>query len=205
MSGRVIAIDGPAGAGKSTVARAVAHLLNWTFLDTGAMYRAVTWLALHHGVDVTDDEALEHLVSDLTIHVGERVLINEHDVTTEIRSEEVNHAVSAVAACSAVRRALVDQQRLFAQAQELGTVVEGRDITTVVFPDAEVRIFLTASLERRAARRGDESATSVAARDYADRNRNDSPLAIGEGVIVIDSTDMTLDEVVQEVAQCLTR
>jgi cytidylate kinase len=203
MNGRVIAIDGPAGAGKSTVARAVAERLGWSFLDTGAMYRAVTFLALDGGIDVGDDESLEQLVPGLAISISERVVINGRDVTTEIRSADVNAAVSAVAACSAIRRALVEQQRIFAREQEYGTVVEGRDITTVVFPDAEVRVFLTASLEERAKRRGDESASSVAARDEADSGRADSPLSVGQGVTILDTTHMPLEQVVEEVVACL--
>ncbi len=205
MNGRVIAIDGPAGAGKSTVARAVAERLGWSFLDTGAMYRAVTVIALEAGIDLSSDELLEQVVSDLSISMTDRVVINGRDVTLEIRSPDVNSAVSAVAACSAIRRALVEQQRIFASEQALGTVVEGRDITTVVFPDAEVRIFLTASLEERAKRRGDDSAASVAARDSADTSRVDSPLSVGDGVTILDTTNMPLDQVVDEVVACLRK
>jgi cytidylate kinase len=205
MNCRVIAIDGPAGAGKSTVARAVAERLGWSFLDTGAMYRAVTVLALEAGIDLSSDEMLEQVVTDLSISMTDRVVINGRDVTSEIRSPDVNSAVSAVAACSAIRRALVEQQRIFASEQPLGTVVEGRDITTVVFADAEVRVFLTASLEERAKRRGDESAASVAARDNADASRADSPLSVGDGVTILDTTNMPLDQVVDEVVACLRK
>lgn len=205
MTGRVIAIDGPAGAGKSTVARAVAERLGWSFLDTGAMYRAVTFIALESGLDVTDEQQLQTLASDIVISMTDRVVINGRDVTTDIRSAEVNAAVSAVAACSDIRRALVEQQRVFAREQAHGTVVEGRDITTVVFPDAEVRIFLTASLEERAKRRGDETANSVAARDLADSSRADSPLSVAAGVTILDTTSMPLDQVVNEVIACLSK
>ena len=205
MNGRVIAIDGPAGAGKSSVARAVAERLGWSFLDTGAMYRAVTFFALDQGIDLSDDESLEKVAVGLSISITERVVINGRDVTAEIRTPEVNSKVSSVAACSAIRRALVEQQRIFASEQAHGTVVEGRDITTVVFPDAEVKVFLTASLEERAKRRGDESAASVAARDEADASRVDSPLSVGEGVTILDTTNMPLDQVVDEVVACLRK
>ena len=147
MSSEVIAIDGPAGSGKSTVARAVAQALGWTFLDTGAMYRAVTCEALSRGVDVADEEAMGDLAASATITTLPRVSVNGRDVEDEIRSEPVNAAVSIVAANPLVRQSMVARQREIAAAQDTGTVVEGRDITTVVFPNATLKVFLTASLE----------------------------------------------------------
>ena len=148
VSGLVIAIDGPAGSGKSTVARAVAALLGWSFLDTGAMYRAVTWEALHRGVDVRDDDALAAVAEDVVLTTLPRVTVNGRDVEDEIRTDEINVAVSVVAANPRVRSSMVARQRELAAAQPLGTVVEGRDITTVVFPER-----LGEDLSHRVARR----------------------------------------------------
>ena len=172
MSARIIAIDGPAGSGKSSVARALAAALGWSFLDTGAMYRAVTLEALRHDIDVHDEGAMAELARRVTLTTLPRVTINGRDVEDEIRTDEVNVAVSTVAANPLVRTQMVRRQRDFAAAQPLGTVVEGRDITTVVFPNATVKVFLTASLEERARRRGEEGAASVARRDDADTTRH---------------------------------
>ena len=139
MNQKVIAIDGPAGSGKSTVARAVANALGWKFLDTGAMYRALTCEALTRGVDVTDEKAMGQLAALATITTFPHVTVNGRVVDDEIRSESVNLAVSVVAANPVVRRSMVARQREIARAQEVGTVVEGRDITTVVFPTPRSR------------------------------------------------------------------
>jgi len=203
VSDLVIAIDGPAGSGKSTVARAVASLLGWSFLDTGAMYRAVTWEALRRGLDVHDDAAVAAVADGVTLTALPRVSVNGHDVEDEIRSEEVNVAVSIVAANPHVRASMVTRQRAFAAAQPLGTVVEGRDITTVVFPNAPVKIFLTASLEERARRRGDESEHSVARRDEADSSRVASPLRQADDALVLDTTGRDVEDVAQEIVQWL--
>ena len=206
MSDLVIAIDGPAGSGKSTVARAVAARLGWSFLDTGAMYRAVTWDALHHGIDVHDTAAVAALAADVRLTTLPRVTVNGHDVEDEIRSDEVNSAVSVVAANPEVRASMVERQREFAAAQLLGTVVEGRDITTVVFPHASVKIFLTASLEERARRRGgDEGEASVARRDEADSTRLASPLRQAEDALVLDTTGRDVEDVAREIVQWLNR
>ena len=148
---RVIAIDGPAGSGKSTVAQAVARKLGVAYLDTGAMYRSVTHVALARGVDVDDGDALARLAHDLEIEVGDRVVVDGVDVSEAIRAPAVNGAVSTVSAHPGVRRELVGRQRLWAGAHE-GGVMEGRDIGTVVFPDARLKVFLTAGEGERARR-----------------------------------------------------
>jgi len=203
VSDLVIAIDGPAGSGKSTVARAVAELLGWSFLDTGAMYRAVTSEALGQGIDVHDAAAVAALAEKVTLTTLPRVTVNGRDVEDEIRTEEINVAVSVVAANPEVRASMVARQREWATAQPLGTVVEGRDITTVVFPHASVKIFLTASLEERARRRGDESEDSVARRDEADSTRIASPLRQAHDALVLDTTGRDVDDVAQEIVQWL--
>ncbi|NNN00214.1 MAG: (d)CMP kinase [Acidimicrobiaceae bacterium] len=203
MSGAVIAIDGPAGSGKSTVARAVANALGWTFLDTGAMYRAVTVEALARGIELSDEEAVARLADSLVITNSPRVCVDGRDVQDDLRTERVNLAVSTVAANPAVRRVMVERQREFAQNQAVGTVVEGRDITTVVFPHATLKVYLTASLEQRAMRRGEEGAHSLSRRDVADTTREASPLRRAPDAHVIDTTSRPVDEVVQEIIECL--
>ncbi len=203
MSGAIIAIDGPAGSGKSTVARTLADALGWSFLDTGAMYRAVTVEALSRGVDVNDAGALAQLATSVVLTTTPRVTVNGRDVEDEIRTETINRAVSAVAANADVRRAMVRRQREWAAAQSAGTVVEGRDITTVVFPHATLKIYLTASLEERSRRRGDEDPASVARRDEVDSTRETSPLRRAEGATVIDTTGRTVEQVVGEIIGCL--
>jgi cytidylate kinase len=203
VSDLVIAIDGPAGSGKSTVARAVAALLGWSFLDTGAMYRAVTCEALYRGIDVDDAAAVAAVADGVTLTTLPRVTVNGRDVEDEIRNGDINVAVSVVAANPEVRAAMVERQRDFAAAQPLGTVVEGRDITTVVFPNASAKIFLTATLEERARRRGDESEHSVARRDEADSTRDASPLRQADDALVLDTTGRDVDDVAQEIVQWL--
>jgi cytidylate kinase len=203
MSSQVIAIDGPAGSGKSTLARALASSLGWGFLDTGAMYRAVTYEVLRRGVDQFDEEAVAEIARASTIETVPRVSINGRDVHDEIRSDEVNVAVSAVAANPEVRSEMVRRQRDFAAAQPVGSVVEGRDITTVVFPNATVKVYLTASLKERARRRDDETEASVARRDDIDSTRDASPLRQAEDALVLDTTGRSVDEVVEEITQCL--
>lgn len=203
MSQPIIAIDGPAGSGKSTVANALAAALGWSFLDTGAMYRAVTLEALERGLDLDDDVALGELAASLTITTLPRVRVDGRDVDDEIRSERVNRAVSAVAASPLVRRAMVARQRVLAREQPGGSVVEGRDITTVVFPEATLKVFLTATLSERAERRGEEGAESVARRDNADSSRQVSPLRQAPDARVVDTTGRSVDDVVKEIIECL--
>jgi 3-phosphoshikimate 1-carboxyvinyltransferase len=198
----VVAIDGPAGAGKSTISAAVAHRLGLDRLDTGAMYRSVAALALEEGIPPDDHDAVAALAAGSEIVVGHRVVINGHDVTDVIRSPEVGQAVSVVAANADVRIQLVQRQRAWARAHG-GGVVEGRDIGKVVFPDAELKVYLTASPEERARRRQDESAADVARRDRIDSTRMASPLQQAPDAHLLDTTGRTPHDVVEEVLSWL--
>jgi cytidylate kinase len=203
---RVIAIDGPAGSGKSTVARAVASRLGLDYLDTGAMYRAVAFAAMRRGVDPDDAEAVARLAAALELDVADVVTVDGVDATIEIRSPEVTRAVTAVAANPAVRRELVSRQREWAAARG-GGVIEGRDIGTVVFPDAEVKVYLTAEDSERASRRSkemldmhyDQVAADIARRDHADSTRSASPLAVADDAVRLDTTSRSIDDVVEAV------
>lgn len=196
----VIAIDGPAGAGKSTVARAVAHELGFTYLDTGAMYRSVALAAADRGAEPAS------VASTLKIEPrGERIVLDGRDVTDQIRTPELSEAASRAAADPAVRRAVVELQRRILATGDW--VAEGRDIGTVVAPDAEVKVFLTAQPEERARRRAVELGidpaqvlAEQAIRDERDRTREHSPLEPARGAIVLDSTDLTLEQVVDRIA-----
>ncbi len=194
----VVAIDGPAGAGKSTVARAVADALGFTYLDTGAMYRAVALAATERGVPAGA------IAPSLKIEPGERVLLDGRDVTGEIRTAEVSEEASRAAADPAVREAVASEQRRLLAGGDW--VAEGRDIGTVVAPDAEVKVFLTADpterARRRAAELGVDPATVLAEqtiRDERDRTREHSPLVPADGAVVLDTTGMTFAEVVERV------
>lgn len=207
---RVVAIDGPAGSGKSTVARAVARALGLEVLDTGAMYRAVTLAVLAAGADPADPEACAAAARSVRIDLGARVVLDGRDVTEAIRGPEVTAAVSAVSAHPAVREVLVGHQRAWAEAHG-GAVVEGRDIGTVVFPHATLKVFLTASDEERARRRArDEAAADrtadvaavqadLARRDRLDAGRAASPLVAAPDAVPVDSTDRTIDDVVRSI------
>ena len=203
MKGDVIAIDGPAGSGKSTVSRALAIELGWSFLDTGAMYRAVTWEALHQRISLDDTAAVGHLAQNVIVATLPRVTVNGRDIENDLRSEAVNAAVSVVAAQHLVRLAMVRRQREWVDLQSRGAVVEGRDIATVVFPQATLKVFLTATLLERTQRRGDESEESVLRRDEADTARSASPLRQATDAIVLDTTGRAIDEIVGEIIQCL--
>jgi len=198
----LVAIDGPAGAGKSTVSTAVAERLGIDRLDTGAMYRAVAALALERGIPPEDSEAVAALAAGSTIEVGERVAIDGLDVTAVIRSPEVGRAVSVVAAIPEVRRHLVQRQQAWAEAHG-GGVVEGRDIGSVVFPGAQVKVYLTASPEERARRRDDEAPEGVARRDRIDSTRDASPLREATDAHRLDTTGRTVQDVVEEVLSWL--
>jgi CMP/dCMP kinase len=212
---KVVAIDGPAGAGKSTLAQAVAEHLGLERLDTGAMYRAVAWRALSDGVDLDDTGAIAELARGLTIVVGDRVTVDGQDVTDEIRTAAVDRAVSAVAANPEVRTTLVAAQRRWVADRGAG-VVEGRDIGTVVLPTADVKIYLTARTGERARRRAEERddgrsvaeiETDLQRRDRLDSTRRDSPLValedVADDAVVIDSTGKSARDVLGEVLACL--
>ncbi len=204
---KVLAIDGPAGAGKSTVARLVADRLGIAFLDTGAMFRAVAVTALARGVDPADGAGVEGVATSISIDVADgRTLVDGRDVTEAIRTSEANRSVSIVATHSGVRDVLRRRQRDWMADRGAG-VVEGRDISTVVFPDACLKIFLTADADERARRRvhqsgGDaaEVAGQIAERDRIDSTRSVAPLAVAPDSVVIDSTGRTVEDVVAEIA-----
>jgi CMP/dCMP kinase len=205
---RVIAIDGPAGAGKSTIARALAARLGLEYLDTGAMYRAVTFAAMRREVSLDDIEAVADLARGVDLEVGDHVLVDGIDATAAIRTPEVTAAVSKVAANSGVRSELRARQQHWA-AEHGGGVIEGRDIGSVVFPDADLKLYLTASprvrAERRVAELGDtagdvdEIERAIAARDHYDSTRTDSPLTEATGSTLVDTTGRTIPEVLDHI------
>ena len=217
----IIAIDGPAGAGKSTVARAVARRLGYLFINTGAMYRTVAWKALREGVALDDTDSVGRLARESLIELtgdvdSMRALIDGRDITDEIATSQVGQAASIVSTVSAVRRALVARQQQMGR--EGGVVMEGRDIGTQVFPNAEVKIYLDASSEARAERRFAEDAdrgvavasleqmkAEIEERDHRDKTRADSPLTQAEDAIYIDSSAMTIDEVVEQILEIAER
>jgi CMP/dCMP kinase len=208
----VVAIDGPSGTGKSSVSRGLARALGARYLDTGAMYRIVTLALLRAGVDLSDADAIGAASADIPLAVGsdpaqDRSYLAGEDVSTEIRGDEVTRAVSAVSAVPVVRRRLVALQRELASG-EGSVVVEGRDIGTVVLPDADVKFFLTASAQERARRRNDQNVASglgddypgvladVQRRDHLDSTRAVSPLRPADDAVVVDTSDMTEPEVI---------
>ena len=208
---RVIAIDGPAGSGKSTVARALADRLDLPYLDTGAMYRAVAYAVLRNGGDPEDQEFVANLARGIEIDVSASgVFVDGVDASLEIRSPAVNRAVSVVAAIKEVRAELVSRQREWAKRRD-GGVLEGRDIGTVVFPDAELKIYLTADPEERARRRAkevtdldyDAVAADIARRDAYDTTRASDPLTEADDAINVDTTGLTIEQVVDRVVDLL--
>ena len=209
---RVVAIDGPAGAGKSTVARLVAVATGLPFLDTGAMYRCVALRCLREGIAAEDSSAVAEVARGVSIDVRDGVtMLDGEDVSADIRTPQVNAVVSIIATNSAVRDVMREAQRRWAQSVG-GGVVEGRDIGTVVFPDASLKVFLTASPEVRARRRvaetgGDveEVARSIAERDRLDTTRSDSPLRAAPGSVTVDSSGRTVDDVVAEIVSLFAR
>ena len=204
----VVAIDGPAGAGKSTIAKALAAKLQVRYLDTGAMYRAVTFAAMNSGIDLLNQDLVAELTRESKMLLtDESVVINGLDATVAIRSSEVTAAVSTVAANSQVRTELRERQRQ-GIADHNGGVVEGRDIGSVVFPDATLKVYLTASpivrAKRRVAQSGgnvDEIAAAIASRDLQDSSRSDSPLTQTDDAVTIDTSERSIDEVVAQLVE----
>ena len=209
-----VAVDGPAGAGKSSISKIVAKKLGYLYIDTGAMYRSVTWAVLHNHIDVNNQTAVEALLPelDLTMEASDdscKVFIAGQDVTDFIRTPQVNNAVSIVASYKGVRQYLVERQRLMAEAG--GVILDGRDIGSVVLPNAELKIYLTASVEARAMRRYlevkgtvneqtlEDIKESVMQRDDMDKNRKESPLIQVEDAVLVDSSEMTFDETVEHI------
>ena len=206
----IIAIDGPSGAGKGTISRTISSRLGYRHIDTGAMYRAVGWKALHDGVPLDDEPGVAALAERSMIVVeGGIVSIDGHEITSAIRTPEIDKAATAVARLPKVREVLVARQR--ALGAEGGVVMEGRDIGTVVFPAADVKVYLDASAEERARRRATDSAHSgsqagqaavaaaIEARDKADTTRKVSPLSIATDAVHIDTTEMPIEQVVDQV------
>jgi CMP/dCMP kinase len=208
----VVAVDGPAGTGKSSVSRGLARVLHARYLDTGAMYRIATLAVLRSGVDPADQDAVEAVAATANMTVGhdpgeDRSYLDGEDVSTEIRGDEVTKAVSAVSSVPAVRARLVDLQRALAGGSD-SVVVEGRDIGTVVLPDADLKIFLTASAETRARRRDDQNVAAgmpadydnvladVRRRDHLDSTRAVSPLRAAPDAVVVDTSEMTESQVI---------
>ena len=219
---RVVAIDGPAAAGKSTVGRLIAARLGYPFLDTGAIYRAMTWTALHRGVDLSDDDALSDLAASLSIDVGPpttgsiepcTIFVDGEDVTRFLRQPEVEAAVSLVSRVAGVREALLKVQRDLAGRNAV--VMAGRDIGTVVLPEADLKVYLDASVEERARRRYAELSAlgmdldeedvlhDLSRRDRIDSERSVSPLRPSEDAVAIDTDGLTLEEVVQRLAELI--
>jgi cytidylate kinase len=208
----VVAIDGPAGAGKSTIAKALAARLKLRYLDTGAMYRAVTFAAIQSGLDLTDQDSVSELTQKSEmILTNDTVSINGMDATKAIRGEVVTAAVSAVAANSLVRTELRQRQRQWI-ADHDGGVVEGRDIGSVVFPDATLKVYLTASplvrAQRRVAQTGgivEQIADAIAARDSQDSTRSDSPLLQTDDAVTIDTSNQSIDQVLDQIVALLPK
>ncbi len=206
-----IAIDGPAAAGKSTVAKQVAKILNCVYIDTGAMYRAITWYALSKGVDPKDEEKVTALLPeiDLSLHLDGKVVVNDQDITKEIRTTEVADNVSYIASYKKIRLHLVELQRKISK--NVSVVMDGRDIGSYVLPHADVKIFQVASVETRAVRRYKENLEkgincsieeieeNLRKRDYIDSHREFAPLKKAEDSFVLDTSNMTIDEAVNAI------
>ena len=211
MPGYKLAIDGPAGSGKSTISSLIAKKMGWTHIDTGAMYRAVTLQAIEQGIDLNDEKAYSFLETSYIHYDSDKIFINHRDVTEDIRSDAVTKNVSLVSSFPYVRKILVNLQK---KAAENGNIVmDGRDIGTVVLPQADLKIFLTANVEERAKRRLKENLKKgkqaemeniikdIAARDQKDSTRKESPLRIAEDAIILDTTHLTIDEVVNKIIE----
>ncbi|MEW2403805.1 (d)CMP kinase [Streptomyces sp. NPDC046862] len=206
----IVAIDGPSGTGKSSTSKAVAAQLGLSYLDTGAQYRAITWWMVHNGIDIEDPSAIAAVAGKAEIVSGTdpsapSITVDGTDVAGPIRTQEVTSKVSVVSAVPEVRARITELQRSIAAGAENGIVVEGRDIGTTVLPDADLKVFLTASAEARAARRnGELKGTDVNAtreallkRDAADSSRKTSPLAKADDAVEVDTSDLTLQQVIE--------
>lgn len=210
----VITVDGPSGAGKGTLCMLLAEKLGWNLLDSGAIYRVLALAAIHHGVDIESEDALVPLAAHLDVQFvaeGElvKVILEGEDVSDTLRTEEVGNSASKVAALPRVREALLRRQRAFSEAP--GLVADGRDMGTVVFPGAEVKIFLDASAEERATRRMNQLQkkgldvnfgsllSEIQERDYRDRNRAVAPLRPADDALVLDSTELSIEQVLEKV------
>lgn len=219
-NGLQVAIDGPASAGKSTVAKLVATKFNYIYCDTGAMYRAITYKVLQNKVDLDDEAAITKIVQNSVISFkptenGQKVFIDGEDITEAIRSEKVTNSVSAVSAIGSVRKQLSDQQQTLAA--NGGIVMDGRDIGSTVLPNAEVKIFLIASVDERAERRYKENIAKgmdtslevlkqeIRDRDYKDSHRALSPLVKAKDAIEVDTTSMTINEVVEKISTIIEK
>ena len=213
-----VAIDGPAGAGKSTIARAVADELGYIYIDTGALYRTIGLSCIEHNIDVSDSDAVVSILPETDISIvflnGEqRVLLNDKDVSEKIRTEQISMAASTVSAIPKVREFLLDLQRSFAKTDNV--IMDGRDIGTVVLPNAQVKIFLTASPEQRAERRlkqleekgikaeYDDILADIIKRDYNDSHRKTAPLKPAENSVIIDTTTLTLEQSIKKIADTI--
>jgi CMP/dCMP kinase len=211
MPGYKLAIDGPAGSGKSTISALIAKKMGWTHIDTGAMYRAVTLQAIELGIDLNEESAYRFLESSKIHYDFDKIYINDRDVTEAIRSESVTNHVSLVSSFPYVRKKLVDLQK---HAAEYGNIVmDGRDIGTVVLPHANLKVFLTANVEERAKRRYKENLKKgkvtqiekviedISTRDQKDSTRKESPLKMADDAIILDTTHLTIDQVVNKIIE----
>ncbi|MCH5179636.1 MAG: (d)CMP kinase [Erysipelotrichales bacterium] len=215
MRKMIVAIDGPAAAGKSTIAKKVASILGYTYVDTGAMYRAFTYYVLKNGIDPKDEKSSIAVIDDVNIKLEPdgRVLCNDEDVTQVIRSNEVSKNVSFIASYKDIRLALVKSQRKMAES--VSVVMDGRDIGTYVLPNANVKIYQVASVKARAQRRYleniekgipctiDQLEKDIETRDYIDSHRDFAPLKQADDAILLDTSDMTIDEVVEKVLEII--
>jgi cytidylate kinase len=213
----IIAIDGPSGAGKGTIARSIARRLGYRHIDTGAMYRAVAWRALRDGMDLADAAAVARIAGEAAFEVEGRVAIDGEDVTDRIRTPEIDEAAAIVARHPPVREVLVARQREYGE--QGGVVMEGRDIGTVVFPGADVKLYLDASPDERARRRAGDAAHALSrqtagtetvaraleARDRSDRTRAVSPLTLAPDAVYIDTTGVAIDDVTRQVEDLVDR
>ena len=213
--GKIVAIDGPAGAGKSTVAKMVAERLGFLHLDSGATYRAVGWATVHYGIDPGDKLAVEELAGKVRVELKDgRVWVDGMDVTSAIRTQEMSRLSSMVSAYPGVRLAMVHIQRDIGLGAEPGAVAEGRDMGTVVFPDTPYKVYLDATIEERARRRLaqlreqrhptpplEQLVEEIRTRDHNDSTRQHSPLSVAEGSFVLDTTGLSIEQVVDKIVQ----